>query len=762
MCNDMRDHVRFGRSMIGELSVDRDRALASLRVPHDSTEFVLIPQLIRGFGSYRVGLDRGEPGAVRHVKWQRAGASLVLIQLNTRFVATEGAGFASRDSFAHSVIYRAGIIAEDADGVVIDITEFALTDLLDIGPRLSAMGGNAAIDRALSWLIAEESFQHSAGIELTANLTVSGATGEALRVAPVPNAISVTQRLTMIPLPEAPLQARRYHVSSGGYGKRFVDFSLAQNRSQETGWQPRFRLERLDPSVPSAVRVPIVFSVDPEIEEPWRSAIVEGGNWWQEGFERAGFLNAFRVEVRDPGTDPAQAGVNPVWWVHRADRGPSFGGGLTDPRTGEILKGNVRLGSQRIQQLTMLGEALLSPYGRRDEHVRVAAIDRMVTARIRHLAAHEIGHALGFMHNFASHLSDKPSVTDYPFPALALDGAGEVDLSHAYSTGLSEWDIYLVRTAYEQFPPLEEAARLAELRRAVAAAGHFYLSDDDGNAQSSSNPDAVPWTFGIDAIATLDTIMGVRAKALADFSRGAVPPGSHTGELESRFALVHLLHRYQTVAVARLLGGVGYSYGDASDPSTSPRVVSGEHQHRALASIVKLLSPKVLAVPTHVTEILSPPSIRYTRSSADFVGRAGSIFDPLAASAAAAAVVCQHIFEPSRLNRMSVQHALDSTSPGPVDVMGKAFDAVNAAAAPEPALSTQVADTARSVIIQHVVDVLRTNELHASCRRELKSAMIERAARLNAGDSDELQLLLSDHSRPTPWVRGVIPEGWPL
>lgn len=748
--------------MIGELTIDRDHSLASLRVPHDSAEFVLIPQLIRGFGSYRVGLDRGEPGAVRHVKWQRAGGSLALIQLNTRFLATGEAGVASRDSFAQSVIYRTGVVDEDANGVVVDVTGLALTDLLTMGARISAVGGTATVDTALSWLVSEECFQHPAGIELTANLTVSGAAGEALRVAPAPDAISMTQRLTMIPLPEVPLEARRYHVSSGGYGKRFVDFSLPQNRSQETGWQPRFRLERLDDAPLSPVRKPIVFSVDPEIEEPWRSAVVEGGNWWREGFEAAGFVDAFRVEVRDRGTDPARAGVNPVWWVHRADRGPSFGGGLTDPRTGEILKGNVRLGSQRIRQLTMLGEALLSPYGRADEAVRVAAIDRMVTARIRHLAAHEIGHALGFMHNFASHLSGKPSVTDYPFPALALDDAGEIDLEHAYSTGLGEWDIYLVRSAYEQFPPGEEAARLAELRRSVAAAGHRFLSDDDGNAQSSSNPDAVPWTFGTDAIATLGTIMGVRAKALADFSRGAVPRGAHTGELESRFALVHLLHRYQTVAVARLLGGVRYSYGDASDPSTSPRVVSAEHQRRALASILGLLSPGVLAVPAHVTEILSPPSIRYTRSSADFAGRAGSIFDPLAASAAAAAVVCQHIFDPSRMNRMSVQHALDSTSPGPADVIAGALEAVDVAASPESALSTHVADTARSVVIQHVVDALRSGELHSSCRREVEAAIIDSVARLDGGDSDELRLLLSDRARPTPWVRGVVPEGWPL
>lgn len=740
---------------LGEFSLD-DAGRATLRIPPAAAEFLLVPILMRGVGSYRIGLDRGQPGPVRHVRWRRAGDSMVLVQLNLRYINSLGEGVSIPDSFAQSALFRTPVLDEDERGVLVDVSGLATRDFVGLRERIAAEHGPAALDPALSWLAADETYQHAGGIELTAFLTIAGAQEDALRVAPDASAVTVTQRLTLLPLPEPPLEPRRYHPLSGGYGKRFLDLSLAQNRSQESGWQPRFRLERLDEGSPSRVAKPIVFSIDPEIPQPWRDAIVDGGNWWRDAFERAGFLDAYRVEVSDSLTDPARADVNAVWWVHRADRGPSFGNGITDPRTGEILKGNVRLGAQRLQQLTQLGEALLSPYGRPDEAERLAAIDTMVISRMRHLAAHEIGHALGFMHNFASQLDQKPSVTDYPFPALALDERGEIDLAHTYSTSLGPWDYYLVCSAYEQFPPGEEAERLAELRREVFGRGQQYLTDDDGNAASGSHPAATPWTFGADAITTLDTILAVRAKAIADFDRGAAPLGVQAGELEKRFALVHLLHRYQVSAIAKLVGGVGYGYGDASDPATAPVPVHGELQSRALSRLCTLLAAEVTEVPDAITALIAPPSIRFGRGSGDFSGQLGPLFDPLAATAAASSLVCQSLLEPSRLNRMSAAHARDATNPGPAEALRLACDAVASGG------SEQALETVRAVIAEQLIDTLRSGRLHAAPRSELLEAIAVDGARLGVAVASELTLLLADPTRPSPWPRTVIPEGWPL
>ena len=102
--------------------------------------------------------------------------------------------------------------------------------------------------------------------------------------------------------------------------------------------------------------------LDRAAPEPIRSALLEGANWWNQAFQAAGYRNAFQVELMPPDMDPMDARYNVIQWIHRYTRGWSYGETIIDPRTGEILKGQVTLGSLRGRQDYLIMEGLLAPY----------------------------------------------------------------------------------------------------------------------------------------------------------------------------------------------------------------------------------------------------------------------------------------------------------------------------------------------------------------------------------------------------------------
>jgi hypothetical protein len=736
-----------------QLQSEDDRAL--LTVPYDGFEVLAIPLLTRGVGSSLVNLDRGQPGSVRKLRFERSGSKVWIIQLNVHFGDTGGAP--SDESFARSVLAVLTVVAEDDSGFCVDATELATTDLVGVMGWLDLAGmPGFRVDPARSGLDPARCGQSDDGsVELEATLTFTGAPGEALRaVVPESSRVSVSQRLLLIPVPVG-VAPSVFNPASGGYGKMRNDYSRDPSQAALVGVQPRFLLEPAgDPDdaghVP--VRTPIVFSVDPDIPEPYLSAIVEGGNWWQEGFEAAGWKDAYRVEVRPRETDPASAGVNSVWWVHRTGRGWSMGAALCDPTSGVIVKGNVRLGSQRVQQLTMMGEALLTPYGRVDETERRATIERMVLARLRQLAAHEIGHALGFMHNYVSTTHPKASVMDYPHPRLGLTADGTPDLEDAYPVGLGAWDVFTVKHAYGRFSPAE----LSALREEIGA-GSMYLTDHDGHATTSASPDAVPWIFGSDAVSDLDALLRVRAAALADFGAGSVPADRQVGERAERFSIVYLLHRYQIQAVARLVGGVRYGYalsGDAPPPAVN---VAGAHQRSALASLARLLSPTELAIPRQALDTLLPPSIRFPQSNGALGGKMGPIFDPLFAVASASWLVAQSLFEPSRLNRVLAQGLDDAEVPSIEELTSVVFSAVRAAATPTEIVH---AETAADSLARAAVAALRSGTLHPPTYEALRRALL--AEVYSAQSPSWLGSAVDDAGFELPGNDPVLPLGVPI
>ncbi|MFJ1646889.1 zinc-dependent metalloprotease [Streptomyces sp. NPDC088258] len=731
-----------------------DRLLLGIR--YFGEPFLLMAALSHGAGSSALGLDRGKAGKVKVAEFRRVGGRVLLVLRNKHHLATgdPAAVRAGEESFAISVVWSGPVLHERDGAAVVDATGLVLTDFHGVAEDLRThQQGAYEVDPQTSLPLADEATTGPGGTRLPALLTLKAlpgtAPGAALRgVAPAPHALTVVQQLHLAPLPAPAMAARRYHPASGGYGIGHDDHGAGTRSGVPVRYQPRFRLEPVDADAPAdapvAVRRPIVFQVDPAVPQPVRDAVVEGGNWWRDAFERAGFHDAYRVEVAPAGLDDHDLGVNSVRWVHRDGRGWSHGQGLTDPRTGEIICGRVRLGSQRVEQITALAEALHAPYGRPDESERLAAVEALVLGRMRQLAAHEIGHALGFMHNFASTHHPSPSVMDYPHPRVTVGRDGRLDSAHAYPEGLGPWDHFLVAHAYGRFPGEDEETALARLRHTAAEGGLRYVTDEDARGPEAAHADAVVWVAPVpDAFAALDEALAVRRVALDGFSRAVLPPGRQSGELEERAVLLQLYHRSQLSAVARLVGGVRYGYGLAGEESAGTVPVEADTQLRALDRLAELLRAEHLALPANVLEVLTPPAIRYGRTAEYFDTRAGRVFDPFAAVEATVALVTDELLDPARLNRLGWQHAVDPAVPAPAAVVDTLLRAAWRPSGPPtggvaaPAGAAAVQETAGWAVLRAVLAVLGSDAPHATVRAGIGGRLRLLAEELRGGGDAE-------------------------
>ena len=631
------------------------------RLPID---FLYVPALQSGVGANALGLDRGQLDRTRLVRFERYGNRVLLLEPNLKFRAESDSSSERRavnEAFAQSVLAGFPIQKTEQGNIRIDLTPLLLSDITRISPQLTEL------EQGTFELDTDRSAVDTAGIAnfpqntlIPVILTLKGTEpGEFVQaVTPTPDSLTVRVSHQFVKLPENDYQVRRFHPRSGYFALEYGDYAAALNQPIEQRLIYRHKLKPGEP---------LTYYVDNGTPEPVRSALLEGASWWSEAFAAEGFDHSFKVEVLPEDADPLDVRYNVIQWVHRSTRGWSYGSSVSDPRTGEILKGHVSLGSLRVRQDQLIAEALTAPFTGDNE--KITAARDMALARLRQLSAHEVGHTLGLNHNFAASYSGDASVMDYPHPYLYLDDSGSVRLDKAYQTGISPWDKLTIQYGYTRFENGQESDGLNTILALAQSQGIAFIDGRDARIPGSSHPTAHLWDNGGDTLARLNELLAIRQTGLDNFSTDVLPDKSALFEMERRLVPVYLLHRYQIEATAKLLGGMYYDYRLKGDVTPELQPVSETMQTRALNSLMQLLQPDSLALPENLRYLIPPPASGYNKDREYFSGATGAGFDHLSPVRAGADLVIRELLQPQRLARLHEQQLFDGDLPGISELM---------------------------------------------------------------------------------------------
>jgi len=653
------------------VNTDSNQVLAKLPAANEDgvmLQLIHSARLTAGLGSNPVGLDRGWGEGGRLITIRRMGDKIILEEENLRYRANAENPLearAVRESFARSFLASLPIMDDATDGPIVDLTPFLESDSLNLVQYLKDRDqGSFKVQSDRTFVDTSQALAFPDNIEIDVFFTLSSADAGSEVSSTAANGRDATliQHHSFVRLPEAGYTPRISDPRAGAIERVHYNYSAELSDNIETRFARRYRLER---DGDGNVVKPIVFYIDSGAPEPIRSALVEGARWWEDAFEAAGWEGAYRVELLPEDAHPLDIRYNTVQWVHRQTRGWSYGGGVSDPRTGEMLKGHVNLGSLRVRQDRMIFEGLLGAgktnSGEADDPVQLAL------ARIRQLSAHEVGHALGFAHNFAGSSDGKSTVMDYPAPDVRLISTpegGALDVSNAYGVGIGEWDKISAAWLYGELSGEERNALL----EAAADASITFVADRDGRSVGTGHPDASVWDNGDDPVASLKNVMAVRAFALSKFGPDNLPEGRPQSDLNAALVPIYLYHRFQTAAAAKLIGGMSFTYGDAG----AAMIVSPERQRAALNAVLETLDPAALDLPDELLAHLTPALGSFSFADNDrelFRKTAYPAFDTVSAAETAADLTFDALLHPQRAARLVEFHRRDAAHPSLDEVL---------------------------------------------------------------------------------------------
>jgi len=674
-----------------------------LEIPRFNTDFLFSNGLSAGLGSNDIGLDRGQGGGSRVVQFQRVGRKVLLVQANQSFRSSSRNPLEVKsveDSFAKSVLWGFTVIGMSGDRVLVDATDFFMRDWYNASTRLRP--GNYRIDRTRSTVYAPNTKNFPKNTEVDVLLTFvneptgggpgggagpaqgptpigstdggggggfggglfSGSVGS---VTPSPDSVTLREHVSFVELPDSNYQPRYDDPRAGYGGLTFVDYSTPIGEPMQFRYVRRHRLQKKDPTaaVSEAVK-PIQYWVDSGAPEDVKKALVEGASWWNQAFEAAGFRNAFKVDILPAGADPMDIRYNMINWVHRSTRGWSTGGSVSDPRTGEIIKATVTLGSLRDRQDYMIFEGLLSPYVKGDE--RPSILYDTALARIKQLSAHEVGHTLGLGHNYYDSSTGRISVMDYPHPLSTIREDGTLDLSQAYTAQIGEWDKVAINYGYREFASgTNEKTALTKILDDAWTADLKYYTNQDADI----HPRVDQWSNGTNQEAELARLMRVRRIALNNLGENTIRPGVPTAMIEEPLVPIYMFHRYAVEGAASMIGGQEFVYAMRGDGRTPTSWVSGESQRKTIDVLSATLKPSELTIPKKILDMIPPRPPGFGMHRELFPRTTGEGFDPVNPAAIAADVTIGFMLQPDRAARMVAQYAVDQALPGLGEVIDK-------------------------------------------------------------------------------------------
>ena len=763
--------------------LDDETGKVFLEIDNFEEEFLFQSGLPHGVGSNDIGLDRGQLGDTRLVRFEKVGDKVFLRQLNTYYRADTDNALEKQaidEAFASSIIWGFKVSKSSADNskTLIDYTPFLLSDIHNLSEQLKRRKqGNYNIDTSRSGIYAKRTKAFPNNTELEATVTYKGSkAGAHLRsVTPDASAVTVNLHHSLIKLPDDGYQTRQFHPYSGFWENSYADYASAIDEPLIKRDIPRHRLNKKNPQAKVSEAVePIVYYLDAGVPEPVKSALLDGARWWDQAFEAIGYKNAFQVKMLPSDADPMDVRYNVIQWVHRATRGWSYGSSVIDPRTGEIIKGHVTLGSLRVRQDYLIALGLTSPFKTADTDT--TAMKEMALARIRQLSAHEVGHTLGIAHNFAASVNDRASVMDYPHPLITIKN-DEISLENAYAEDIGDWDKFVIAYGYADVEKDQEAQYLAELVASAQQQGLQYVSDPDARPKSGAHATGHLWDNGENAAQELERVLKVRKLALENFGVNSIPAGTPMSELEQTLVPIYNFHRFQVEAAAKLIAGVDYGYQLRSEQfDNQQKMVTGEAQQSALNALLETLSPKVLMVPANITALIPPKAYGYSRNRESFLSNTGLTFDPISAAEASAKHTLSLLLNAERLARLQQQTMLDDDIPSVGQLLTKLVDAT-LQSPPQVSTALLVQQRVNQQLVEHLLALWHKQDVVPEVRAEVYLALTElsqwlsdkRSTRKYKGSRAHFSLLakqidysLSHDKSSLPESKIKLPPGSPI
>jgi hypothetical protein len=724
--------------------LDQRQGRILLEIPRDSTQALLMITQATGLGSNPIGIDRGSSGETHVARFDHDGDRVLLVLENWAYRSTAGGVDNARtvaEAFPPSTMASMPLLAEEGGKLLVDATDVVLRDWMDVAGTLArAQQGTYTLarDRSSAYRPYTKAFPENTELDASLTFATTARPGQIVNsIVPDGRAFTLRQHLSFLKLPSVTgFTPRALDPRVGFFGVSFRDYSRPIQEPLQVRWAARHRLERVNPNDPnSPIKEPIRYYVDRGIPEPLRTATLQGVKWWEDAFDRAGLKGGFKVELLPEGVDPMDARYNVVQWENRNERGWSVGGALTDPRTGEMLKGMARLDSHRARTDYNLYAGLMGAEPS-------AADTAFVLARVRQVSAHEVGHTLGLQHNYIASTYDRASVMDYPPPRVRLDGNGRVDLSQAYGVGPGPYDIWAIHWGYGIFAGGAERDSLRNIVADGLKKGFLYLSDADARPEYGSDPRVSLWDDQSSPLEFLKTQSDVRRVAIKNFGERNIRAGEPITLLQERFVPVYFMHRFALNGTSKAIGGMEYANAVRGDAQQATRPVPYQQQMNALRMMLDALRPEELAIPDTVITLMAPNATNVTPGVELFASRTRPVFDELGAAQTLSQMVIDKILQRDRAARLvefatrgSAQHL---TLAATIDALTRATWEAPVAASPKLAALQRVTQrTVADKLLMVAADSEASPEVRAMAELKLADLRTRARAKLASAKTDE-------------------------